>query len=359
MVGLGESEDEVVATLADLRAWACRSSPIGQYLRPSARPPPGRPLLGARGVRRACGGSGAELGLAHVEASPLTRSSYHAREAARGSRAGGRGRGRGLTSSSSDRAPERRPTRAAVEGPGVSRARRRGPPRPAPPRRASRVQSPLPASVVPAAGELPGSALRAACCALATPGRVGRRDRRRAAGRRGEERHQVDVDALADRDRLTHAGGGRGDVGRPARSGMPASAPELTVCPEASACLAAARKACASETEGKRTRTSCTSSAPHRLPPDPLVGGLRRGQRRQRARGRRGFRPAGGERRGVERALRGHAVAGADVGDHHGAERARGLGRRGPAAGRHGEKAAHHQAPRHRPPPAPWTRPPR
>ena len=30
------------------------------------------------GLRRA----GAELGLAHVEASPLTRSSYHAREAA-------------------------------------------------------------------------------------------------------------------------------------------------------------------------------------------------------------------------------------------------------------------------------------
>ena len=82
MVGLGEREDEVVATMADLRGVGVSIVTIGQYLRPEPRPPPGGPLLDARGVRRACARPGAALGLAHVEASPLTRSSYHAREAA-------------------------------------------------------------------------------------------------------------------------------------------------------------------------------------------------------------------------------------------------------------------------------------
>ena len=35
MVGLGEHEDEVVATLADLRAVGVSIVTIGQYLRPS------------------------------------------------------------------------------------------------------------------------------------------------------------------------------------------------------------------------------------------------------------------------------------------------------------------------------------
>jgi len=81
MVGLGEREDEVVATLADLRGVGVSIVTIGQYLRPSRDHLPvsryWTPEEFER-LRRA----GADLGVAHVEASPLTRSSYHAREAA-------------------------------------------------------------------------------------------------------------------------------------------------------------------------------------------------------------------------------------------------------------------------------------
>jgi lipoic acid synthetase len=81
ILGMGEREDEVLATLADLRAVGVETVTVGQYLRPSARH-----LPVARwwtpdefaSLREA----GMALGFAHVQASPLTRSSYHAREAA-------------------------------------------------------------------------------------------------------------------------------------------------------------------------------------------------------------------------------------------------------------------------------------
>ena len=82
MVGLGESADEVEETLADLAAVGVSIVTIGQYLRPSEQHLPvarwWEPAefedLASRGRR---------LGLANVQASPLTRSSYHAREALR------------------------------------------------------------------------------------------------------------------------------------------------------------------------------------------------------------------------------------------------------------------------------------
>jgi lipoic acid synthetase len=81
MVGLGETEDEVVATLADLAAVGVRIATIGQYLRPSARHlPVARWWSPAEFDRLKAAGLG--VGLDHVEASPLTRSSYHARDAA-------------------------------------------------------------------------------------------------------------------------------------------------------------------------------------------------------------------------------------------------------------------------------------
>jgi lipoyl synthase len=70
-----------VATLADLRAVGVDIVTIGQYLRPSADHLPvarwWRPeeLDGLRGA-------GMAMGFRHVQASPLTRSSYHARQAA-------------------------------------------------------------------------------------------------------------------------------------------------------------------------------------------------------------------------------------------------------------------------------------
>jgi lipoic acid synthetase len=80
MVGLGETVEEVEQTLADLAAVGVSIATIGQYLRPTERHLPVARYwdpsefedLAARGQR---------LGLKHVQSSPLTRSSYHAREA--------------------------------------------------------------------------------------------------------------------------------------------------------------------------------------------------------------------------------------------------------------------------------------
>ncbi|MGH9078742.1 MAG: lipoyl synthase [Acidimicrobiales bacterium] len=81
ILGMGEHEDEVLATLADLRAVGVGIVTIGQYLRPSAAH-----LPVARWWRPeefdALQRAGMAMGFAHVQASPLTRSSYHAREAA-------------------------------------------------------------------------------------------------------------------------------------------------------------------------------------------------------------------------------------------------------------------------------------
>jgi lipoic acid synthetase len=81
MVGLGESEDEVVATMADLHAVGVSIVTVGQYLRPSRDHLPVSRYWTPEEFER-LRWAGTELGLAHVEASPLTRSSYHAREAA-------------------------------------------------------------------------------------------------------------------------------------------------------------------------------------------------------------------------------------------------------------------------------------
>lgn len=80
MVGLGETPEEVRETLADLAAVGVSIATIGQYLRPTERH-----LPVARWWEPAefdeLARYGKQLGLGHVQASPLTRSSYHAREA--------------------------------------------------------------------------------------------------------------------------------------------------------------------------------------------------------------------------------------------------------------------------------------
>jgi lipoyl synthase len=81
MVGLGESEDEVVATMADLRGVGVSIVTIGQYLRPSRDHLPVSRYWAPEEFDR-LRAAGTALGVTHVEASPLTRSSYHAREAA-------------------------------------------------------------------------------------------------------------------------------------------------------------------------------------------------------------------------------------------------------------------------------------
>jgi lipoic acid synthetase len=81
MVGLGEREDEVVATMADLRSIGVSIITIGQYLRPSRDHLPVSRYWTPQEFDH-LKEVGAELGVPHVEASPLTRSSYHARDAA-------------------------------------------------------------------------------------------------------------------------------------------------------------------------------------------------------------------------------------------------------------------------------------
>jgi lipoic acid synthetase len=81
MVGLGEREDEVLSTLADLHAVGVSIVTVGQYLRPSRdHLPVTRYWTPDEFIRLKLVGE--QLGLHHVESSPLTRSSYHAREAA-------------------------------------------------------------------------------------------------------------------------------------------------------------------------------------------------------------------------------------------------------------------------------------
>jgi lipoic acid synthetase len=81
IVGMGESLPEVLATLEDLASVGVDIVTIGQYLRPTSRHlPVARWWTPAEfeEIRVA----GQAMGFAHVQASPLTRSSYHARESA-------------------------------------------------------------------------------------------------------------------------------------------------------------------------------------------------------------------------------------------------------------------------------------
>ena len=81
MVGLGETFDEIVAVLRDLRSVDCQILTVGQYLRPSlAHLPMDRYYTPDefREIKRIA----LELGFGHVESGPLVRSSYHAHEQA-------------------------------------------------------------------------------------------------------------------------------------------------------------------------------------------------------------------------------------------------------------------------------------
>jgi lipoic acid synthetase len=81
ILGMGETLPEVAGALADLHGVGCDIVTIGQYLRPTAAHLPvvrwWRPEEFDQLKEL-----GEALGIAHVEASPLTRSSYHARQAA-------------------------------------------------------------------------------------------------------------------------------------------------------------------------------------------------------------------------------------------------------------------------------------
>jgi lipoic acid synthetase len=80
MVGLGETKDELVRALADLRSAGCDIATIGQYLQPHERRLPVERYYTPDefdALRR----EGEAMGFLRVEAGPLVRSSYHARRA--------------------------------------------------------------------------------------------------------------------------------------------------------------------------------------------------------------------------------------------------------------------------------------
>jgi lipoyl synthase len=77
MFGLGETQDEVLQVMRDLRDHHVDILTLGQYLRPSQKHLPiirYVPQEEFDSYKRA----GYEMGFAHVEAGPLVRSSYHA-----------------------------------------------------------------------------------------------------------------------------------------------------------------------------------------------------------------------------------------------------------------------------------------
>ena len=81
IVGMGETDEEVDGTLADLAGIGVDIVTIGQYLRPTSHHlPVERWVEPAQFVRWKA--TGEAMGIPHVEASPLTRSSYHAKFAA-------------------------------------------------------------------------------------------------------------------------------------------------------------------------------------------------------------------------------------------------------------------------------------
>jgi lipoic acid synthetase len=83
ILGLGEREEEVIGALADLSGCRVDIVTIGQYLRPTSHHlPVARWWTPAEFGRLKAVGEA--MGIPHVESSPLTRSSYHAKQAAAG-----------------------------------------------------------------------------------------------------------------------------------------------------------------------------------------------------------------------------------------------------------------------------------
>jgi lipoic acid synthetase len=77
MLGLGETKEEVLGVLADLRAAGCSYLSIGQYLAPSKGHHPVREFIPPEEFDR-LRVEALAMGFTHVESGPYVRSSYHA-----------------------------------------------------------------------------------------------------------------------------------------------------------------------------------------------------------------------------------------------------------------------------------------
>ena len=92
ILGMGEAAPEIRQAMSDLREAAVDILTLGQYLRPSPQHIPVARWVTPDEFSEWKRVGEEELGFRHVEAGPLVRSSYHAKEQAREVEAGGPGR---------------------------------------------------------------------------------------------------------------------------------------------------------------------------------------------------------------------------------------------------------------------------
>jgi lipoic acid synthetase len=92
ILGMGEEPEEIRQAMADLREAAVDVLTLGQYLRPSPMHIPVARWVAPEEFAGWKREGEKEFGFKHVEAGPLVRSSYHAKEQAREVKAGGPGR---------------------------------------------------------------------------------------------------------------------------------------------------------------------------------------------------------------------------------------------------------------------------
>jgi lipoic acid synthetase len=79
MLGLGETDEEVLTALADLRQVGCDILTLGQYLQPTLQHLPVAEYV-TPAKFAAFGQRAREMGFVHVASGPMVRSSYHAEE---------------------------------------------------------------------------------------------------------------------------------------------------------------------------------------------------------------------------------------------------------------------------------------
>lgn len=77
MLGLGETEQEVIETMTDLRSVGVDILTLGQYLQPTPKHLPIAEFITPEQFEK-LGNLGKEMGFRYVESGPLVRSSYHA-----------------------------------------------------------------------------------------------------------------------------------------------------------------------------------------------------------------------------------------------------------------------------------------
>jgi lipoyl synthase len=92
ILGMGETQEEILQSMRDLREAAVDILTLGQYLRPSEHHIPLDRWVTPEEFARWKQIGERDLGFKHVESGPLVRSSYHAKEQAREVEAGGPGR---------------------------------------------------------------------------------------------------------------------------------------------------------------------------------------------------------------------------------------------------------------------------